>query len=294
MLRYAALMSLPRESTPFRSTSIRPGAVALVREAIGEAWSRRRLIRYLVQADLKKKGANTLLGNLWWIFDPILQMLVYVVLVTIVFQRSTPDYPLFIFAAILPWKWFSSAVGDSIVSVTSQERLIKQIHFPKVVLPFASTAAGLANFAFGLLGLAALLLLLFPHRISAWLLIIPVVAVVQFVFTLGLTFLASATNVFYRDLGNVSRHVLRLWFYLSPGLYSLDQVAGITDRYPWLGVALSLNPFTVLFEAYRSVVYSGAAPDWGSLGALLLVSLVLLVVATWLFKRVEPAFAKIL
>jgi ABC-type polysaccharide/polyol phosphate export permease len=268
--------------------------VALVREAARESWSRRRLIRYLVQADLKKKGADTLLGNLWWVLDPILQMLVYVVLVTIIFQRTTPAYPLFIFAAILPWKWFTSSINDAIVSVTSQERLIKQIHFPKIVLPFAATVAGLVNFGFGLIGLAALLILLFPDRISVTLVLIPIIAAVQFVFTLGLTFLVAATNVFYRDLGNVSRHVLRLWFYLSPAIYSISQVDHIVQENPILGVLFNLNPFTILFEAYRAVIYSGTLPRWSTLGGLLLASFVLLLVATWLFKRVEPAFAKIL
>jgi ABC-type polysaccharide/polyol phosphate export permease len=268
--------------------------MALVVEAVREAWSRRRLIRYLVQADLKKKGADTLLGNLWWILDPILQMLVYVVLVTVIFNRTTPDYPLFIFAAILPWKWFTSSVGDAIVSVTSQERLIKQIQFPKIVLPFASTVAGLVNFGFGLIGMAALLVLLYPHRISATLLFLPLVAAVQFVFTLGVTFLVSATNVFYRDLGNVSRHLLRLWFYLSPALYSIDQIQKIANESPVLATLFGLNPFTVLFEAYRAVVYSETTPNWSHLAILLGASAVLLIGATWLFKRVEPAYAKIL
>jgi ABC-type polysaccharide/polyol phosphate export permease len=287
-------MAVTQDSAPLRSTALRPGAPALVAEAVREAWSRRRLIRYLVQADLKKKGADTLLGNLWWILDPVLQMLVYVVLVTVVFQRSIPAYPLFIFAAILPWKWFTSSVGDAIVSVTSQERLIKQIQFPKIVLPFASTVAGLVNFGFGFIGLAALLIALYADRISATLVLLPVIAAVQFVFTLGITFLVAATNVFYRDLGNVSRHFLRLWFYLSPGLYSIDQVTHISKDAPWLGTLFSLNPFTILFEAYRAVIYSETTPDWGPLAALLGVSFILLVLSTWLFKRVEPAFAKIL
>jgi ABC-type polysaccharide/polyol phosphate export permease len=294
MLRYAAPMALTQETTPFRSTNVRPGPVALVREAARESWSRRRLIRYLVQADLKKKGADTLLGNLWWVLDPILQMLVYVVLVTIIFQRDTPAYPLFIFAAILPWKWFTSSINDAIVSVTAQERLIKQIHFPKIVLPFAATVAGLVNFGFGLIGLAGLLILLFPDRISVTLVLLPIIAAVQFVFTLALTFLVAATNVFYRDLGNVSRHVLRLWFYLSPAIYSISQVDHIVQENPILGHLFNLNPFTILFEAYRAVIYSGELPRWSTLGALFLASLVLLLVATWLFKRVEPAFAKIL
>ncbi len=92
----------------FRTSATRPGPIALVGQALGEIRSRRRLIGYLARADMKKKGADTLFGNIWWILDPLLQMAVYVILVTVIFQRTSPAYPLFIFAAILPWKWFTT------------------------------------------------------------------------------------------------------------------------------------------------------------------------------------------
>jgi ABC-type polysaccharide/polyol phosphate export permease len=281
-------------SSSYRTTAVRPGPIGLVVEAIRESWSRRRLIRYLVQADLKKKGSDTLLGNIWWILDPLLQMLVYVVLVSVIFDRAQADYPLFIFAAILPWKWYTSSIGDAIFAVTSQDRLIKQVHFPKIVLPFAVTTAGLVNFGFGLLGLAGLLVVLFQHRISAALLLIPLVAVVQFVFTLACTFLFAAINVFYRDVGNLTRHLLRLWFYVSPGLYSLDQIHKIGEHSRVLSLLIDANPWTILFSAYRTVIYDGYAPDSLALGGLLAGSLVLLAFTTYVFKRLEPSFAKVL
>jgi len=126
------------------STDAAPrGPIALLAEAIADIRSRRPLIRYLVEADMKKRGSDTLLGNFWWIMDPLLQMAVYVVLVTIIARGDTiPDYPLFIFAAILPWKWFNAAVIDATNSLVDQDRLIKRIQFPKIVLPIASTTAG--------------------------------------------------------------------------------------------------------------------------------------------------------
>ena len=166
----------------FVAAPTRPGPIGLLREALVEVTQRRRLIRYLVQADIRKKGADTLLGNLWWVLDPLLQMAVYVVLVSVVFDRDVPDYPLFIFAAILPWKWFQSTVQDAITSVTGADRLIRQIQFPKLVLPVASAGAGVVNFVFGLIPLAALMLLLYRDRLSVALVLIPLIAVVQFFF----------------------------------------------------------------------------------------------------------------
>jgi ABC-type polysaccharide/polyol phosphate export permease len=284
----------------FRNTAEDPGVLRLIREGVGEVWSRRRLVRYLVLADMRKRGADTLLGNLWWVLDPLLQMLVYWVFVTIIVQKAIPDYPLFIFSAILPWKWFSASVGDATLSVTTQDRLIKQIQFPKLVLPVAATTAGVVGFAFGLIPLG-LLMLFYPDRITPYLLLIPVIAAVQYVFTLAFSFLVAAGNVFFRDLGNVSRHLLRLWWYLSPGLYSLAALDAlhVFKDHPWLRTLAGLNPFAILFEAYRTVIYGTATsmpgfPDWGALGLLTVGSLVFLAITTWIFKRLEPNFAKVL
>jgi ABC-type polysaccharide/polyol phosphate export permease len=286
----------------YRNTAGDQGPFGLIREGIDDVRSRRRLVRYLVVADMRKRGADTLLGNLWWVIDPLLQMLVYVVLVTLIARGADiDDYPLFIFAAILPWKWFTASVVDATSSVATQDRLIKQIAFPKIVLPVAATTAGVVGFAFGLIPLIGLMLFS-VERITPYLLLIPVIAAVQFIFTQAVALLVSAGNVFFRDLGNVARHVLRLWFYLSPGLYSLtvlDQVR-LLDDIPILRTILLLNPFAILLEAYRTVIWGTAPdgpptmPDWAGLGLLAVVSIAFLALATVVFKRLEPNFAKVL
>jgi ABC-type polysaccharide/polyol phosphate export permease len=111
----------------------------------------------------------------------------------------------------------------------------------------------------------------------------------------------ASVNVFFRDLGNVLRHVLRLWFYLSPALYSLSRLEDVPffEDNPILLDIARVNPFAVLFEAYRAVIYGTPEggpllPNWSALAALLLASVVLLGLTTILFKRLEPSFAKVL
>ena len=294
-------MSITSEApAAFRNVAATPSPFALIGEAIREVSSRRRLVRYLVGAEVKKRGANTVLGNIWWVLDPLLLMLVYVVLVAIIARRPVDDYPLFIFAAILPWKWFTAAVTDATSSIVNHHRLIKQIAFPKIVLPIAATTAGVVGLGFGMVPLAGIMLL-YLDRLSPLILLVPLIAAVQYVFTLGVALVVAAGNVFVRDLGNVMRHLLRLWFYLSPGLYSLSMLDDVAlfDEHRWLHAIVAANPFAILFEAYRSVIYGTidgppVAPDWVSLAVLLVISAAFVAGATVLFKRLEPTFAKVL
>jgi len=285
-----------------------PSSLALLRQGVIEILSRRRLIRYLVQADMKKRGSDTVLGNLWWILDPLLQLVVYVILVAVLSRgKGIPDYPLFIFVAIIPWKWFNAVTTDATTSVMRAEKLIRQIAFPKLVLPVASTVAGVVGFLWGLVPLVLLLLLplLFgePSRASLMLVWVPVIAGVQFVFTLAVAILVAAGNVFFRDLGNALGHALRLWWFLSPGLYSIQTLedTNFIQKHPIVADLFGLNPFAVLFEAYRAVIYGAPdgvgpphPPDLIALGILLVASLALLAIAITFFKRVEPEFAKVL
>jgi ABC-type polysaccharide/polyol phosphate export permease len=284
-------MATTAEARPYRPAR-RPGPLELVVDGFREIWSHRRLTRYLVRADLKKHGSDTVLGNIWWVLDPLLQMVVYVVLVQVIFDFGGDDYPLFVFAAILPWKWFSTAVNDGILSVTSRERIIKQVKFPKIVLPVAATTSGVVSFAFGLIPLVGLMLVFYQHRITPYLILIPAIAAVQFVLSLAFAVLVAGVNVFFRDIANVARHVLRLWFYLSPALYSYEAVAGRLDGR--VGQIELLNPWTPLFESYRDVIYNGTMPNWTWLLVLLAGSTVFLLLSTLFFKRVEPSFAKVL
>jgi ABC-type polysaccharide/polyol phosphate export permease len=282
--RSEALAS-PRAAAPQR------GVLTLAVHGLRDILERRRLIRYLVGADLKRTHADTAFGQLWWILDPLLQMAVYVVLVTFIFNRTIPDYPLFLFAAILPWKWFATTLNDSTISITARQSLIRQVQFPKVVLPAAAVTAGTVSFVIGLIALG-IVYLFYLNRLTAWVLLIPVIAVVQYVFTLALGIALAAMNAFFRDVQNVLRHAIRLWFYLSPALYSIDHLPPHTPDF--VRTLFQLNPFTHLFEAYRAVTWGMSAPGWLGLLGVLLGSLVLLVLALALFKRVEPAFARIL
>ncbi len=272
----------------FRELFMRLDGVRLVIRGLQDLRTRGRLLQYLVGTDLKRTHADTVIGQLWWLIDPFFSMAIYSILVTVVFQKQIADAPLFLFAAILPWQWFSTSLLDATTSVTARGNLIRQIQFPKLVLPAAATLAGTITFGFGLLSLAVLYLV-YPGRLSPWLLTLPVIAAVQYAFTLALAIFFSGVNAFYRDVQNLLRHVTRVWFYMSPAIYAVSALKGSV-----FGYVLGLNPFTYILTSYRNVAYYGTSPDWIGLSVVLIVSLVLLMFSIWVFKRIETGFAKIL
>ncbi len=297
----------------YRTSAARPGPIDLLTTAVREVIARRRLIRYLVRADVRKRGTDTLLGNLWWVLDPLIAMAVYVFVMGVIFQRSVPDFPVYILAAVVPFKWFTQSIGGSTGAVARNERLIKQIQFPKLVLPIADALAEAVAFAFGialLIGLTAIWA--GGAHLSVMILWIPVIAVIQLLLQLGISLVVSAITVFYRDVGIVTGHFLRMLFFVSPILWSFEDAvgrgAGIKAALGPTGFwILEHNPVAILLASYRRVIYGQVhhtgdvvswtppvAPDLGLLALLLVIALVLLVFGTWFFKRLEPAFAKVL
>ena len=220
-------MTTPAEAIASpRPMTRRRGRIAIVRTGLGEMLGRRELTRYLVGAELKRTHADTAIGQLWWVLDPLLQMAVYYIFITIIFASSQPDYPLFIFVAILPWKWFSATLNEATLSITGQAG-----PHPPGPVPQDRPADGGRHRGHGQLRLRARRtgdrVRLLPDRLSLWILSLPIIAAVQFVFTIGVALIFSAANAFFRDIQNVLRHFLRMWFYLSPVLYSLDRIEKI-------------------------------------------------------------------
>jgi len=306
----------------FRSSNDRPGPIALIRNAVTDVWSRRRLIVYMVRADVKKRGVNTVLGNIWWVLDPLITMMVYVVVMTVIFQRTTPDFPLFLLSAMVPFKWFTHTLGSSTNAVTGKESLIKQILFPKIILPVTFTLSQIVSFLFGMAVLLFVWFFAYNAHVTPQVVWLPLIAFCQYVFMLGWTFILSAVTVFYRDVGIVIGHFMRLLFWISPILWSFMEVGGRGARLQTgleaierdLGLptgvlfnVISLNPVSLLLETYRKVIYGGLTrvdgvlewtpavpPDFQILAVIFASGVVFTIIGTIIFKRLEPNFTKVL
>jgi lipopolysaccharide transport system permease protein/teichoic acid transport system permease protein len=263
------------------------------RGPVREAWRQaaatlryRPLIRYMVSSSLRTQNTGTIFGHLWWLLDPLLLMLVYVVLIDVVLERGGENYPLFVFIAVVAWKYFAATSRNAMALTVGKERLMRQVAFPKTVLPLSAVLGGTIHFAFALVVVVifAVPFGIYPH---VTLPLVLLVAAVQFVLTLGMSLFLSALNVFLRDVQNLGEYVFRMWFYLSPGLYA---VAAVPENYREI---YELNPFATLFPAYRSVLLDHSTPDFAALGVVGGFSLIVLVAAYVFFVRLEPSFTKV-
>jgi lipopolysaccharide transport system permease protein len=266
----------------------RPVAVMprLIAENLRDLLRFRSLVRYMVRASLKTQNTGTLFGHVWWLIDPFLLVGVYVLVVHVILHRGGEDYPVFVSAAVLPWKWFSSAIQQSIGVTVGKESLMKRVAFPRAVLPISSVLAGTVHFGFGLIVLLAFAI---PFGISPHPIVLLVVAVVliQFVLTLGIALFASALNIFFRDVGHAMTYLLRVGFYVSPGLYAVSQVPS-----DYRGI-YHLNPFATIFPAYRSLLMEHTFPPVVPLALVGVASFVVLVAGYVFFLRAEPMFTKL-
>lgn len=271
----------------------RRGALGSIAESLVALVQRRRLIWYLADSSLRSKGENSLFGNAWLIIDPTLQLAIYYLLVGVILRRPEPAFPLFLFAAILPWRWFTQAITSSTESVRRMGKVMQQIVFPQIVLPFASIGASLGSFVFGFIPLLALYAV-YQDRISAWILALPLVMIVQLLWTLPLAIILSAANVFYGDISNLVKHFLRLAFYLSPALFSYDKLLEAAESYPLVVQILHMNPMAWVLIAYRDLLYYGRSPDWFGLLVVGALSIPFTLLSIYIFNRLSPGFAKVL
>ena len=248
----------------------------------------RLLIQSLVGRELKARYRGSILGFLWSFINPLLLLLTYWLVFSFIFPgartRSVEPYFLFMFCGILPWTWISAAVLESAGVLISSGNLIKKVLFPAEILP---TVTVLANLVHLLLGLPILLLfLVLAGHLGPHALLFPVPLLVQLVFCLGLGLFVSALTVHFRDLQNILSHLMHLWFFASPVLYSIDDMSGR------LRTVLRLNPMTHILVAYQDTLFHDRFPRGRGLAGAAVAALLTLAVGAFLFERLRDTFAE--
>lgn len=244
----------------------------------------RALIHSLVSRELKARYRGSLLGFLWSFVNPLLLLATYTLVFTVVLPNRAPDvqpYYLFLFCGILPWTWFQASLAESSGVILASGNLIKKVLFPAEVLPAVTVLANLVHFLLGLPILFAILL--WNGKLTWMALALPLPMLVQFVLSLGLALLLSALTVHFRDIQNILGHVLHLWFFSTPIIYSYATIAEGSA----LRRVLRLNPMTHVVVTYQQMLFGGQVDHWRGLFLALLVGLVAFVIGAFLFDRLR-------
>ncbi len=253
-----------------------------------ELYQYREMIVSLVRKDLKGRYKGSVLGFLWTFLNPLLQLLVYTMVFSVILKSGIPNYYLHLFVALVPWIFFASSLTTGAKLVLDQKNMIKKIYFPREVLPVAYTLSSFCNMLFSFIIIflvIAVMRLGISFAALPWL--IPVMAI-QFVLVLGMNLITSAVTVYIRDLEHIMGVVSMAWMYLSPVVYGIDFVPENWHRW------YLLNPMAPLVLSYRDILYYHRAPHLMHLAIAAGISLLILLLGYLLFEKLQRRFAEVL
>jgi len=252
-----------------------------------DIWQYRELLYFLTWRDVKVRYKQTVIGFLWAIIQPFLKMVVFSVIFGGLAKMDSEGfpYPIFLYAGLLPWQFFASAVSRSGESVVGSANLIKKVYFPRLIIPIASVGACLVDFAISFI---ILIVLMFYYSIIPTLSIFMVLPLVlATIFTaLGVGMFISALNVAYRDFRYVLPFLVQIWMFLTPVIYPTRI---IPENWRWL---ILLNPMAGVVDAYRSAIL-GKPFEWGNLGISMGMAVVIFLCGLMYFRKTERYFADI-
>lgn len=253
-----------------------------------EVWNYRELLYFLTWRDIKVRYRQTALGAAWAVIQPIFTMLIF----TLFFGRlaGIPSdgipYPIFAFAGLLPWIFFSNAVVNSSNSLVNSVNLITKVYFPRMIIPVAATFAGLLDFGISFVIMVGLFIY-YGIGFSLNLLMFPVLIVLTTLFASGVGMWLSALYVKYRDIRHALPFVMQIWLFASPIIYPASIVP---EKWRWL---LALNPMGGLIEGFRSSLFNKPFA-WTQLAISTVIIFAVLIYAMFYFRKMEKSFADII
>ncbi len=255
---------------------------------IKEIWNYRSMISSLVKRDLRGRYKGSVLGFFWTFLNPLLQLIVYTFVFSIVMRAGIEDYYLFLFVALVPWVFFSSSVDGGAGCVRNQVNLVNKIYFPREVLPIAHVLSQLVNMLLSFLVVIAVLIVSGKGiNLAVWW-YLPIVILQETLLAFGFALFFSAVTVFFRDLQYFLTIFLMAWQFLSPVMYSVDMVP---DK---LKFVFNLNPMSPVISAYRSIFYYKTAPELDNFLAGTIMGVIVLVVGWFTFGKLKRRFAEVL
>jgi ABC-type polysaccharide/polyol phosphate export permease len=255
-----------------------------------ETWGARELIRTLAERDIRARYKQAILGSTWAFVQPLSLVLVFTLLSKRVGFGAdvTVPYPLFAFVGLLAWGFFASAVSTGGLSLINNTALLNKVYCPRQAFPVAGTLVALVDTVISFVAFAVMCVVyrFAPAVTTLW---VPVIALVQLMFTMAVVLVISAVVVYVRDVRNVLPLLLQIGLFATPVAYPLSKVP--EDWRLWYSL---IDPLVPVIDGYRRAILFDQAPDWHLLGPAAALSAVLLALAVVLFSRLESGMADVL
>lgn len=251
-----------------------------------ELYEYREMIFSLVKRDLKGRYKGSVLGFLWTFLNPLLQLVVYTMVFSVIMRAGIKDYYLFLFVALVPWIFFSSSLTGGANCVWSQQDLVKKIYFPREVLPISFVTSQFVNMLLSFLVIFGVIIASGKGINFFAILYLPVIMIIEYILALGIAMIASAINVYLRDTEYILGIVAMAWQFLTPVMYSIDQAP---EKIRFI---FAFNPMTPVITAYRDILYYKEAPQLNTLISAVLCGLVILGMGLLVFGRLKKHFAE--
>lgn len=251
-----------------------------------EIYEYREMIFSLVRKDLRGRYKGSVLGFFWTFLNPLLQLIVYTLVFSVIMRAGIEDYYLFLFVALVPWSYFSFSVTSGAGSIRAQQDMVKKIYFPREVLPISCILSQLINMLLTFI-VVFLVLLVTGKGINplACLYLLPTI-LVETVLAIGMGFLTSAVTVFFRDLEYMLGIIVMAWQFATPVMYSIDMVP---ERFI---PVFMLNPMTPIITAYREILYYKNIPNLANLLSSLFTGVIVLIIGIFVFEKLSKHFAE--
>ena len=255
-----------------------------------ELWAFRELLYFLAWRDIKVKYKQTVLGAAWAILQPFLTMIVFSVLFGKLAKVPSDGipYPIFVYAGLLPWNYFSSALSNSGNSLVSSSNLITKVYFPRLIIPTSASLAGLLDFFIAFIILIGMMFFYNFTPSALGILMIPALIFLTFLVAVGCGLWLSALNVEYRDFQYVIPFLIQIWMFATPVIYP---VTLFPEKYRWL---LSLNPMAGIIEAFRAAAIGHQQVNWNLLIVSSGIGVLIFLTGLLYFRRVERSFADVI
>jgi lipopolysaccharide transport system permease protein len=255
----------------------------------GDLWRYRELMYFLAWRDTVVRYKQTAIGVAWALLRPAVTMLVFIAFRRLAgIQPGSAPEPLLVFAAVLPWQFFSAALTESSASLIVNANLISKVYFPRLIIPSAAVVTSLVDFAITL-GLLAALMLWYGISPGWELLALPVFVVLAIGLSLGVGVYLAALNVEYRDFRYIVPFLVQFGLLVSPIAFTLSSVP---ERWRALYV---LNPMVGIIEGFRwSILGNGASLDLEAVAHSTIVTLSAVFLGVWYFRRMERSFADVI